>query len=51
VPKPIEALRGVKVNAVAASFDHTLALADNGSLYTWGRGGAAKLVRSAWALW
>jgi alpha-tubulin suppressor-like RCC1 family protein len=35
-PKPIAALRGVKVDAVAASFEHTLALADNGSVYAWG---------------
>jgi regulator of chromosome condensation len=37
VPKPIESLRGVKVDAVAAGNHHTLALADDGSVYIWGR--------------
>jgi alpha-tubulin suppressor-like RCC1 family protein len=36
VPKPIESLRGVKVDAVAAARHHALALADGGSVYTWG---------------
>jgi alpha-tubulin suppressor-like RCC1 family protein len=35
VPKPIQSLRGVKVDAVAASGRHTLALADDGSVYAW----------------
>jgi hypothetical protein len=50
VPKPIEALRGVKVDAVAATDSHTLALADDG-VYT--RGVTRKQqhrARSAWAL-
>jgi hypothetical protein len=37
LPKPIESLRGVKVDAVATGNEHTLALADDGgSVYTWG---------------
>jgi alpha-tubulin suppressor-like RCC1 family protein len=36
VPNPIETLRGVKVNAVAAAGWHTLALADDRSVYAWG---------------
>jgi alpha-tubulin suppressor-like RCC1 family protein len=36
LPKPIEALRGMKMDAVVASHDHTLALADDGSVYAWG---------------
>jgi hypothetical protein len=41
LPKPIEALRGVKVDAVAAGERHTLALADDWSVYTWGDSFAA----------
>jgi hypothetical protein len=36
LPKPIEALRGVNVDAVAAGDNHTLAVADDGSVYAWG---------------
>jgi alpha-tubulin suppressor-like RCC1 family protein len=36
LPKPIEPLRGVKVDAVAANSHHALALADDGSVYVWG---------------
>jgi alpha-tubulin suppressor-like RCC1 family protein len=36
LPKPIESLRGVKVDAVTAGDGHTLALADEGSVYAWG---------------
>jgi alpha-tubulin suppressor-like RCC1 family protein len=35
MPKLIELLRGIKVNAVAAGCDHMLALADDGSVYAW----------------
>jgi alpha-tubulin suppressor-like RCC1 family protein len=41
LPRPIESLRGVKVDAVAAGEHHTLALADNGSVYAWGNENAA----------
>jgi alpha-tubulin suppressor-like RCC1 family protein len=41
VPTPIESLRGVKVVAVAADHHHTLALADDGSVYSWGNRFAA----------
>jgi alpha-tubulin suppressor-like RCC1 family protein len=43
LPKPIESLRGIKVDALAADDDHTLALADDGSVYAWGSEAAAKL--------
>jgi alpha-tubulin suppressor-like RCC1 family protein len=36
LPKPIESLRGVKVNAVAACHGRTMALADDGSVYASG---------------
>jgi alpha-tubulin suppressor-like RCC1 family protein len=36
LPKPIESLRGIKVDAVIAGRFHTLAQADNGSVYAWG---------------
>jgi alpha-tubulin suppressor-like RCC1 family protein len=42
LPKPIESLRGIKVDAVVASYDSTLALADDGSVYAWGRQSAAE---------
>jgi alpha-tubulin suppressor-like RCC1 family protein len=35
-PRPIASLRGMKVDAVTASDRHTLALADDGSVYAWG---------------
>jgi alpha-tubulin suppressor-like RCC1 family protein len=38
LPKPIETLQGVKVDAVAAGCHHTLAQADDGRVYAWGRG-------------
>jgi alpha-tubulin suppressor-like RCC1 family protein len=41
LPKPIELLQGIKVDAVAASDDHTLAVADDGSVYAWGNEEAA----------
>jgi alpha-tubulin suppressor-like RCC1 family protein len=42
VPKPIELLRGIKVDAVAAAGLHTLARTDDGSVYTWGSKWAEK---------
>jgi alpha-tubulin suppressor-like RCC1 family protein len=36
LPKPIESLRGFKVDAVDASILHTLELVDEGSVYAWG---------------
>jgi alpha-tubulin suppressor-like RCC1 family protein len=36
LPKPIASLRGIKVDLVAAAMDHTLALAEDGSVYAWG---------------
>jgi alpha-tubulin suppressor-like RCC1 family protein len=42
VPKRIQSLRGVKVDAVATSSHHTLALADDGSVFAWGNRDAAK---------
>jgi hypothetical protein len=42
LPKPIESLRGIKMDAVAANSHHTLALADDGSVYAWGDWNAAE---------
>jgi alpha-tubulin suppressor-like RCC1 family protein len=36
LPKPIESLLGIKVDAVAAIDGHTLAQADDGNVYAWG---------------
>jgi E3 ubiquitin-protein ligase HERC2 len=36
LPKPIESMRGIKVDAVVAGMYHTLAQADHGSVYAWG---------------
>jgi regulator of chromosome condensation len=36
LPKPVEPLRGIKVDAVAAASWHAQALADDGSVYVWG---------------
>jgi alpha-tubulin suppressor-like RCC1 family protein len=56
LPKPIESLRNVKMSAVSAHEHHTLALADNGSVYAWGDSRAAgsgalglgRPVQNAW---
>jgi alpha-tubulin suppressor-like RCC1 family protein len=42
LPKPLEVSRGLKVDAVAADEFHTLALADDGSVYVWGDCNAAR---------
>jgi alpha-tubulin suppressor-like RCC1 family protein len=42
LPKQIEALPGIKVDAVVAQDHATLALADDGSVYAWGDHTAAK---------
>jgi alpha-tubulin suppressor-like RCC1 family protein len=42
LPKPIESLRGIKVDAMAAGPYHTLAWADDGSVYAWGKDEAAE---------
>jgi alpha-tubulin suppressor-like RCC1 family protein len=42
LPKPIEALRGVKVDAVIAFHTHTIARADDGSVYSWGTSDVAE---------
>jgi alpha-tubulin suppressor-like RCC1 family protein len=36
LPKPIESMQGIKVHAVSAHEDHTLALAHDGRGYAWG---------------
>jgi alpha-tubulin suppressor-like RCC1 family protein len=43
LPKPIGSLRGVKVHAVSAGEKHTLAQADDGRVYAWGGGDAARV--------
>jgi alpha-tubulin suppressor-like RCC1 family protein len=43
LPMPVESLRGVKLDAVAAGFYHRLARADDGSVYTWGSAHASKM--------
>jgi alpha-tubulin suppressor-like RCC1 family protein len=42
LPKPIQSLGGVKVDAVAAGGKSTLALADDGQVYVWGSKRAAE---------
>jgi alpha-tubulin suppressor-like RCC1 family protein len=42
LPKPMESLRGIKVDAVAAGDNHTLALGDDGRVYAWGSKDAAE---------
>jgi alpha-tubulin suppressor-like RCC1 family protein len=43
LPKLVQPLRGIKVDAVAAGKNHTLAVADDGSMYAWGDSQAARL--------
>jgi alpha-tubulin suppressor-like RCC1 family protein len=42
LPKLIESLLGIKVDAVAAGYNYTLARVDDGSVYTWGHANAAR---------
>jgi len=42
-PNTIEALAGQRVIAVAAGVSHSLALAADGAVWSWGRGGSGKL--------
>jgi alpha-tubulin suppressor-like RCC1 family protein len=42
IPKPIEALRGVKLDAVVGTSGHRLVWADDGSVYSWGQHAAAE---------
>jgi alpha-tubulin suppressor-like RCC1 family protein len=41
LPEPIESLDGIRVDVVAAAVFHTMALADDGRVYTWGDRDAA----------
>jgi alpha-tubulin suppressor-like RCC1 family protein len=40
--EPVKWLKGIKTDAIADGYDHTLALADDGSVYTWGGENARK---------
>jgi alpha-tubulin suppressor-like RCC1 family protein len=42
LPKPIESLRGMNVDAMAVAKKHMLALADDRSVYAWGHVDAAE---------
>jgi alpha-tubulin suppressor-like RCC1 family protein len=42
VPKPIEAFRGIKIDALAANDSYTIVCEDDGRVYAWGRKWAAK---------
>jgi alpha-tubulin suppressor-like RCC1 family protein len=51
LPKPIESLRGVKMDAVVGSDGHTLALADDGRVYACKAAGLQQgWLRSVWVL-
>jgi E3 ubiquitin-protein ligase HERC2 len=36
LPKPMESLQGIQVDAMAANENYTVTLADDGSVYSWG---------------
>jgi E3 ubiquitin-protein ligase HERC2 len=38
LPKPVEALRGVRVGSIAAAFNRSYAVADTGEVWAWGIG-------------
>jgi hypothetical protein len=42
LPKRIESLRGIKLDAVAAYHQHTMALAEDGSVFAWDHADAAQ---------
>jgi alpha-tubulin suppressor-like RCC1 family protein len=42
-PTPLPSLRGIKVDAMVVSSNHTLAVADDGGMYAWGSEDAAEL--------
>ncbi|KAL4419081.1 hypothetical protein ABPG77_002222 [Micractinium sp. CCAP 211/92] len=46
-PRPVEALRGVRITQVACGFDHTMALAADGTLFTFGDSSLGQLGRAA----
>ena len=38
IPRPVEALRGIRIRSVGAGDSHVLAVTDDGSCYSWGVG-------------
>jgi alpha-tubulin suppressor-like RCC1 family protein len=36
-PKPVEALRGLRMDSVAAAYNRSYAVADTGEVWAWGR--------------
>jgi alpha-tubulin suppressor-like RCC1 family protein len=43
IPKPIKSLQDIRVDAVVAGCGHTLARADDGSVYAWGNAKAVQI--------